>query len=323
MENNDILNQGKEVLEIEAAAISQLIRHLDENFVAAVELLYTCKGRAIIIGMGKPGIIAKKISATLASTGTPSFFLHSAEAAHGDLGMLTKEDVAVILSNSGETKEITQILPSIKKLGLKIISLNGNLNSTLAQNSDIILNTRVEKEACKLGLAPTASTTAMLAMGDALSVVLLQKRGFKKEDYAFFHPGGALGKRLLLKVEDVMRQNKANPLVKESETVQDVLLKITQARAGAASVVNDKGILTGIFTDGDLRRHLKKDVHLLEMKVCEAMTKNPTVITKEKLVAECLKIFEQKKIDEIPVVDDENKPIGLLDVQDVLKAGIT
>lgn len=323
MKKDSILEQGKEVLQIEAEAISQLIKHLDENFVAAVELLYNCKGRAIIIGMGKPGIIAKKLSATLASTGTPSFFLHSAEAAHGDLGMATNNDVAVILSNSGETEEIIKILPSIKKLGLKIISLTGNLNSTLAQNSDIVLNTKVEKEACKLGLAPTASTTAMLAMGDALSVVLLQKRGFKKEDYAFYHPGGALGKRLLLKVEDIMRQNGANPLVKENELVQDVLLKITQARAGAASVVDNKGILTGIFTDGDLRRHLKGNINLLEMKVAEVMTKNPTVINKEKLIVECLKIFEQKKIDEIPVVDENNKPVGLLDVQDVIKSGIT
>ncbi|MCD6093522.1 MAG: KpsF/GutQ family sugar-phosphate isomerase [Candidatus Omnitrophica bacterium] len=323
MLKDSILEQGKEVLQIEAAAISQLIKHLDENFVAAVELLYHSKGRAIIIGMGKPGIIARKLSATFASTGTPSFFLHSAEAAHGDLGMLTKDDVAVILSNSGETEEIIKILPSIKKLGLKIISLTGNLSSTLAQNSDIVLNTKVEKEACKLGLAPTASTTAMLAMGDALAIVLLQKRGFKKEDYAFFHPGGALGKRLLLKVEDIMRQNEANPLVKENELIKDVLLKITQARAGAASVVNEKGILTGIFTDGDLRRHLKEDINLLEIEVGKIMTRNPIVIGKEKLVAECLKIFEQRKIDEIPVVDENNKPVGLLDIQDVIKAGIT
>ncbi len=322
MSNNNILSQGKEVLEIEAEAISQLIKHLNENFVAAVELLYNCKGRTIVIGMGKPGIIAKKLSATLASTGTPSFFLHSAEAAHGDLGMATNNDVAVILSNSGETEEIIKILPSIKKLGLKIISLTGNLDSTLAQNSDIVLNTKVEKEACKLGLSPTASTTAMLAMGDALAVVLLQKRGFKREDYAFFHPGGVLGKRLLLKAEDIMRQNEANPLVKESELVKDVLLKITQARAGAASVVDDKGILIGIFTDGDLRRHLKANINLLEMKVNEVMTKSPTVINKDKLVAECLKIFEQKKIDEIPVVDENNRLIGLLDIQDVLKSGV-
>jgi len=273
--------------------------------------------------MGKPGIIARKLSATFASTGTPSFFLHSAEAAHGDLGMLTKDDVAVILSNSGETEEIIKILPSIKKLELKIISLTGNLSSTLAQNSDIVLNTKVEKEACKLGLAPTASTTAMLAMGDALAIVLLQKRGFKKEDYAFFHPGGALGKRLLLKVEDIMRQNEANPLVKENELIKDVLLKITQARAGAASVVNEEGILTGIFTDGDLRRHLKEDINLLEIEVGKIMTRNPIVIGKEKLVAECLKIFEQGKIDEIPVVDENNKPVGLLDIQDAIKAGIT
>ena len=322
MRKNDILNHGKEVLKIEAEAILQLAEHLNANFVTAIEMLYNCKGRAIIIGMGKPGIIAKKISATLASTGTPSFFLHSAEAAHGDLGMLTKEDVAVILSNSGETEEIIKILPSIKKLGLKIISFTGNLNSALAKNSYVVLNTKVKKEACKLGLAPTASTTAMLAIGDALAVVLLQKRGLKKEDYAFFHPGGILGKRLLLKVKDIMRQNEANPLVKENELVKNVLLKITQARAGSASVVNNRGILIGIFTDGDLRRYLKENINLLEIRVAEIMTKNPTVIGKEKLVAECLEIFEQKKIDEIPVVDEDNKPVGLLDIQDVLKSGV-
>lgn len=322
MKKNNILNQGKEVLEIEANAILRLSKHLNENFIAAVQMLYNCKGRAIIIGMGKPGIIAKKISATLASTGTPSFFLHPAEAAHGDLGMVTKKDIAVILSNSGETEEIIEILPSIKKIGLKIIALSGNLNSTLNKVSDVVLDTSVEKEACKLGLAPTASTTAMLAVGDALAVVLLQKRGFKKEDYAFYHPGGALGKRLLLRVEDIMRRKGGNPVVGKDELVKDVLLKITQARAGAASVVDNKGILAGIFTDGDLRRHLEKNRNLLGIKISQVMTKNPTVVDREKLVAECLEIFEQKKIDEIPVVDNENRLIGLLDIQDVVKSGI-
>lgn len=320
--DKEIISQAQEVLQTEGESILRLIPRLGKNFIQAIELLYQCKGRVIIIGMGKPGIIAKKISATLASTGTPSFFLHPAEAAHGDLGMVTERDIVVILSNSGETEEIIKILPSIKRIGSKIVALTGKVNSTLARNSDVVLDTSVEKEACKLGLAPTSSTTAMLAMGDALAVVLFQKKGFRKEDYAFFHPGGILGKRLLLRVKDIMRTGKANPLVRENEIVRNVLLRITQARAGAAVVVDAYGKLVGIFTDGDLRRHLEKDVHLLKRKVSEVMSRKPVVVDKERLVVECVKIFEEKKIDEIPVVDENNIVIGLLDVQDVLKSGV-
>ncbi|RKY39973.1 MAG: KpsF/GutQ family sugar-phosphate isomerase [Candidatus Omnitrophota bacterium] len=322
MLDKEIISQAQEVLQTEGESILRLIPRLGKNFIQAIELLYQCKGRVIIIGMGKPGIIAKKISATLASTGTPSFFLHPAEAAHGDLGMVTERDIVVILSNSGETEEIIKILPSIKRIGSKIVALTGKVNSTLARNSDVVLDTSVEKEACKLGLAPTSSTTAMLAMGDALAVVLFQKKGFRKEDYAFFHPGGILGKRLLLRVKDIMRTGKANPLVRENEIVRNVLLRITQARAGAAVVVDAYGKLVGIFTDGDLRRHLEKDVHLLKRKVSEVMSRKPVVVDKERLVVECVKIFEEKKIDEIPVVDENNIVIGLLDVQDVLKSGV-
>ncbi len=272
--------------------------------------------------MGKTGIIAQKFSATLASTGTPSLFLHSAEAVHGDLGRVTADDIVVIISNSGQNEEIKQLMPLLKKIGSKIIALTGNLNSVLAKHSDIVLDVSVKKEACPLGLAPTASTTATLAMADALAVCLLELKGFKHKDFAFFHPGGILGKRLLLKVEDIMRTGKANPVVGQDKTVSEVLLKITQARAGSASVVDGKGKLVGIFTDGDLRRHLESDSNLPGKKIKEVMTKGPLAITKDKLAAEAMHLLQEKRIDEIPVVDNNYCPVGLLDVQDLLKAGI-
>jgi len=244
------IKRAIEVLDIEAEAIKGLKKKIDRNFKAAIELLKSTNGRVVVSGMGKTGIIAQKFSATLASTGTPSLFLHSAEAIHGDLGRVTANDVVVIISKSGESQEIKQLLPILKKIGSPVIALTGNARSSLARFSDITLNVVVKKEACPLGLAPTASTTAMLAMCDALSVCLLELKGFKQKDFAFFHPGGSLGKSLLLKVEDVMRTGKANPLVGENETVSSVLFKITRARAGCATVVDKMGRLRGIFTDG-------------------------------------------------------------------------
>jgi len=238
------------------------------------------------------------------------------------LGRVTKDDVVIAMSNSGETEEISRLLPILKKIGAKIIAMTGNLKSTLAKHSDVILDVGVKKEACPFGLAPTASTTAMLAMGDALAIALLEKRGFKVEDFAFYHPGGTLGRRLILKVEDIMRKGRANPIVKEDLKVKVVLLKITEARAGSASVVNKKGILTGIFTDGDLRRHLEEDPALPNRKVKDVMTKKPIAITKDRLAADAFRILREKKIDEIPVVDEKKRPIGLVDVQDLLKAGL-
>lgn len=316
------IKRAKEVLRIESEAIANLIERLDENFQRAVDLIFACKGRVVITGIGKAGIVGQKISATLSSTGTPSLWLHSAEAIHGDLGRVTGEDVVVALSNSGETEEIIMLVPLIKKIGSKLIAFTGNLNSTLAGNSDAILNVGVKEEACPLGLAPTASTTAMLAMGDALAIALLEKKGFKQEDFAFYHPGGTLGKRLLLKVEDIMRKGLANPIVQEDRLIKEVLIAITGARAGAATVVNKKGILVGIFTDGDLRRHLEKDHNLSKRKVKDVMTKMPITVTKGKLAVEVLRILQEKKIDEIPVVDGKLRPIGLVDVQDLLKAGL-
>lgn len=316
------LKRAREVFRIEAEAVASLANKLDHNFTQAVEAIYNCKGRVVVTGMGKAGIIGQKISATLSSLGTPSVWLHSAEAIHGDLGRVTKDDIVIALSNSGETEETKSLIPLIKKIGARIIAITGNRNSGLAKHSDLVLDVSVKKEACPLGLAPTSSTTAMLAMGDALAVCLVEKKGFKEKDFALFHPGGALGKKLLLKVEDIMRKGKANPIVKEGAVVKDVLYAITEARAGAASVVDKYGRLTGIFTDGDLRRHLEANANLSERRVKEVMTRNPIAIQPQRLAVEALRILEEKKIDELPVVDIQKKPVGMLDVQDVLRAGL-
>lgn len=313
---------AKEVLKIESEAIKRLIRSVGLEFEKAMAMILACRGRVVVTGIGKPGIVGQKISATLSSTGTASLFLHSADAIHGDMGRVKKDDVIIALSNSGETDEIKKLLPIIKKIGAKLISFTGNKNSTLAQNSDVVLYVGVEKEACPLGLVPTASTTAMLAMGDALSVALLKSKGFKVEDFAFYHPGGTLGKKLWLKVEDVMRKGRAHPVVKEDISLKRVLYAITRARAGSATVVDRKGRLVGIFTDGDLRRHLEADPTVVTKKVKDVMTKNPMVIAKGRMAVEALRILQDKKIDEIPVVDKDRRPVGLVDVQDLLEAGL-
>lgn len=320
--SNKITRLAKEVLEIELEAIKALKSRLGKNFEKAVGLISRTKGRVVVSGMGKTGIIAQKFSATLASTGTPSLFLHLAEAAHGDLGRVTCDDVVVIISNSGQGEEIKQLLPLLKKLGAKIIALTGNTKSILAKYSDAVLDVSVKKEACPLGLAPTASTTATLAMSDCVAVCLLELRGFKEKDFAFYHPAGILGKRLLLKVEDIMRTGQANTVVKENKKVSEVLVKITQARAGSAAIVGKSGELVGIFTDGDLRRHLEVKPDLIQLPVKEVMTKNPVTVRPDTLAVEAMRILREKKIDEVPVVDKKCKPVGLLDVQDLLKAGL-
>jgi arabinose-5-phosphate isomerase len=316
------LGIARRVLRIERDALSVLIGRIDSSFEKVVKAIYNIEGRVIVTGMGKPGFIAQKISATLSSTGTPSLYLHPAEALHGDLGRVTKDDLILALSNSGETEEVVKFLPIIKKIGAKLVAMVGNTGSTLARNADHIINTSVKREACSLGLAPTTSTTAMLAMGDALAVALLEMKGFKAKDFALFHPGGILGKRLILTVGDIMRKGRDNPIVNENFSVKKVLLAITKARAGSASVVDSKGKLTGIFTDGDLRRHLESQPDLINKKVKDVMTRNPTTIRKENLAAEAFDILRSRKIDEIPVVDDKKRPVGLIDVQDLLKAGL-
>ena len=316
------MTRAKKVLMNESKAIARLAERLDNEFEKIIKFLVKTKGRIIVTGMGKPGFIAQKVSATLSSTGTPSLYLHPAEALHGDLGRVISGDVVIAFSNSGETEEIVRLIPILKKIGAVLISVTGNKKSTLAANSDYVIDSSVQKEACPMGLAPTTSTTAMLALGDALAIALLEKKNIQPKDFALYHPGGLLGKRLLLKVGDIMRGKSKTPIVTKNTKVRDVLLKITKMRAGSASVVNDEGKLIGIFTDGDLRRHFEDGQDLLNSKVGNIMTKSPVTITQDQLAAEAFKILTAKKIDEIPVVDGQKRPVGILDVQDVLESGL-
>ena len=320
-----MLKTARQVIRVEREALSYLLTKINSDFEKACKLILNCQGRVVVTGMGKPGFIAQKLSATLSSTGTPSLYLHPAEAWHGDLGRVMKNDVVVALSNSGQTEEIVKLLPLIKKIGAKLIAFTGNPKSPLAKYSDIVLDVSVKKEACPLNLAPTASTTVMLALGDALALTLLGKKKFKAEDFAFYHPGGNLGKKLLLKVSDIMRTGKSHPVVSEKMKLKDVLYRITGARAGSASVVDRAGRLKGIFTDGDLRRYLKDAPDgrgLMNVPIAKLMTRSPITIREDKLAAEALEILRSKKIDEVPVVDAKRCPVGLLDVQDLLKAGL-
>ncbi|MBI3318953.1 MAG: KpsF/GutQ family sugar-phosphate isomerase [Candidatus Omnitrophica bacterium] len=316
------VKRAKKVLAIERDAIDRLIRRVGKEFSGAVDLLGRCLGRVVVTGMGKPGIIGQKLSATLSSLGIPSLWLHPAEAAHGDLGRVTGQDVVIALSHSGETDEILHLLPVLKRLGARVVAVTGHPRSRLGAQADVVLDTGVKEEASPWGLVPTASTTAMLALGDALAVALSEKRGFTAKDFAALHPGGSLGKRLTLRVEDLMRTGAANPVVRESDSVQKVLLAITRSRAGSASVVNSGGKLSGIFTDGDLRRNLGKDPWVLRRKVRFLMTKNPKALPKGHLAVEALKLMKLFRIDEIPIVDSKRHPVGLLDIQDLLKAGL-
>ena len=320
-----MLEQARQVLRMEAEAVLEQVERIDEHFKAAVERIMACPGRTVITGMGKSGIIGRKMAATLASTGTPSFYLHPAEGIHGDLGMVTEGDVVIALSNSGETGEVLHILPSLRRIGAKLIAMVGNPNSTLAKNSDIVLNVGVTREACPLGLAPTSSTTAALAYGDALALALLSKRKFTASQFAVFHPGGSLGRKLLLTVEDIMHSGTENPLVKADISVQDALFVITDKGLGAVSVVDDDNKMLGVLTDGDIRRGLSKGVDFLKRPVTELMTASPKTITKEKLAAQALHIMESnrpKPITVLPVVDAENHVIGLLHMTDLVRQGV-
>jgi arabinose-5-phosphate isomerase len=318
----EIIAWAKEVLSIEAEGIASLENSLDKNFLNAIRILSGCKGKIVVTGMGKAGIIGQKFSATLSSTGTSSFWLHAAEAVHGDLGRIDEKDVVVVLSYSGETEEIKNLIPFIRQIGAKIIAITGNLRSSLSRYVDGFIDVKIDKEACPLGLAPTTSTTAMLAACDAISVVLQKIKGFKEKDFAFFHPRGSLGRKLLLTVKDIMRKKRFNPIVREDMLVKDVLVKITSAHAGAASVVDSSSKLVGIFTDGDLRRNLERYSNLLRKKVRDVMTKKPVVVKDDDLASQALKVLEDKKIDEVPVVDKNYCPVGMLDVQDLIAAGI-
>jgi arabinose-5-phosphate isomerase len=314
---SSLRNRAKDVLKTEAAAIMSLCDRLGESFDQAVDMILACEGRVIVTGMGKPGIVGRKISATLASTGTPSLAMHPADAIHGDLGMVTKNDIVIVISNSGRTGEITRLLPVIKKIGAKLIAMTGDVDSPLSEHSDCVLDCGVEAEACPFNLAPTASTTAALALGDALAVVLLEKRGFRVEDFAFYHPGGNLG-RQLLKVSDVMRTGDRNPIVPHDALVRDALVVATRARCGSAVIVDDNGRLVGIFTDGDLRRSLEKEPELLSKPVKNYMTRSPLSFPPDKLVAEAMRLIKTERKKDVPVVDEEGRPIGFVDEQDLL-----
>jgi len=319
--NNSTVQEARRILKIEADAIRGLVGRIGKEFERALELLYQCQGRVIVTGMGKAGFIARKISATLASTGTPSLYLHPAEAFHGDLGMVTEEDVILALSNSGETEEIVRLLSPLKKIGVKMIALTGNLRSSLAKNSDVVLDISIDREACPLGLAPSTSTAVALAMGDALALTLSKKKGFREEHFAFLHPGGNLGRKLL-KVKDLMRKGKAHPVVHEEISVKKALFAITKARAGSCTVVDRSRRLVGIFTDGDLRRHLRENGEKILLKpIGKIATRRPTSVHQDRLAAEALHLLRERKIDELPVVDGQGRAVGLLDVQDLLKAG--
>ena len=320
------IEQAKRVLRIEADAVAALIDRIDATFVQAVDMVLESKGRVVVTGMGKSGQIGKKIAATLASTGTPALFLHPAEGVHGDLGMVMRGDVVIALSNSGETEELCRMLPSLKRLEIKVIALTGNKESTLARNSDVVLDVSVKEEACPLGLAPTASTTAALAMGDALAVALLDKRGFRPEDFACFHPGGALGKRLLLRVRDLMHSGNDIPTVREETLIKDAIFEISSKKMGVTAVLDATGRLVGVISDGDLRRWMEKTEktgeNLLLKKASDIMTRNPKVANKDSLAAEAVAIMEKNSITCLIVADAEEKPEGVIHLHDLLKAGV-
>ncbi|CAG7856895.1 arabinose-5-phosphate isomerase [biofilm metagenome] len=310
------------VIQAETQAITALTAQINDSFVDACKLMYNCKGRVVVIGMGKSGHIAGKIASTLASTGTPAFFVHPGEASHGDLGMITRQDVVLALSNSGETEEILKILPLIKRLAVPLIAMTGNPKSTLADFATTHINVSIEHEACPLGLAPTSSTTAALVMGDALAVSLLEARGFTRDDFALSHPGGSLGKRLLLRVGDIMHVDEAIPLVPESALISAALLEMTEKKLGMTAIVNANNQLIGIFTDGDLRRMLAKNLDVRTTPITEVMTAGCTTIKSESLAAEAMQVMEQKKINALLVVDEQQYVEGALNMHDLIRAGI-
>lgn len=318
-----ILEIAQKVLKTEADAVSALIEKLNSAFEKAVEIIYNSKGRVVVTGMGKSGLVGKKIAATLASTGTPAFFMHPAEASHGDLGMVTSDDVIIAISNSGETEELVGLIPFLKRFNVSLISMTGNPDSTLSKAADVTLDVSVKEEACPLGIVPTASTTAAMAMGDALAVALLTKRGFKEEDFAFFHPGGSLGKKLLIRVKDLMHTGDALPLIYPETSMTKAVMEISSKRLGVTIVADaDKKIL-GIVTDGDLRRGIEKwGKPFFDMMAKEVMTKNPKTISEDELAAKALAIMERHSITSLVVPDGEGRAKGIIHLHDILKQGI-
>ena len=320
-----IKERAIETLQIEAAAIENLVARVDAEFEAAVLEILKCRGRVVVTGMGKSGHIGRKIAATLASTGTPAFFMHPAEAYHGDLGMITENDSVVAISNSGESSEVVNILPVIRRIGAKIIAMCGRKNSSLEKNADYFIDIGVEREACSLGLAPTASTTATLAMGDAIAMALMDEKKFTAQNYALFHPGGALGRKLLLTVGDVMHSGADNPIVKIGATAKDALFEMTAKGLGAVSVVDANDKFIGLVTDGIIRRALEKDKNFIDEPVEHIMKTEPLIISADKLAAAALSVMEKHKprpVTVLPVVDAENNPVGMIHLTDLLRQGV-
>ena len=316
------IGSAQKVIDIELAAVNKLYHSLDQNFINACDLLLDCQGKIVVTGIGKSGHVARKIAATLASTGSSAFFVHPAEACHGDLGMIDKKDVVIALSNSGESQEYMTIVPVIKRIGAKLVSLTSNASSSLAEFSDVHILVKADIEACPLGLAPTASTTAALVMGDALAVSLLEARKFSAEDFAFSHPLGNLGRKLLLKVKDLMHADKHLPIVNEQTTIANALLEISSKSLGFAAIVDQNKTLTGIFTDGDLRRTLDKRVDIHHTPISQVMTTGGITIKPETLAAEALKLMEDKKINGFIVINDASQPVGAINIHDLLKAKV-
>lgn len=317
-----ICSLGKAVIETEADMIRNLISRIDENFARACLYLHQCQGRIAVMGIGKSGHIGKKMAATFASTGSPAFFIHPSEAKHGDIGMLTKADVLLALSNSGESEEMLAILPVIKRLNIPLITLTGRPQSTLAKAATINIDVSVEKEACPLGLAPTSSTTATLVMGDALAMALLEKRGFTEDDFALSHPGGSLGKRLLLKIDDIMHKDDHIPITSHQATLKDALVEMTRKKLGLTAITNNTGDLLGIFTDGDVRRILEQPIDIHQTTIDTVMTKNPKTIQQGKLAVEALNLMEEYKITALVVTNVAQKPVGIIHIHDILRAGV-
>lgn len=319
---HDLIETARRTIRMELEAVQELLPRIDTDFVKACEMILGAKGRVVVVGMGKSGHIGNKIAATLASTGTAAFFVHPAEASHGDMGMITRDDIVLALSNSGSTAEIVTLLPLIKRLGIRLISMTGNPESPLAKAAEVNLDARVSQEACPLNLAPTSSTTASLVLGDALAIALLEARGFTAEDFAFSHPGGALGRRLLLKVENVMHAGDMLPSVQRGTSLRDALLEMTRKGLGMTAVLENDGSLAGIFTDGDLRRALDKGIDVRLASIDEVMTAHGKTVHAEMLAAEALKIMEDNKISALVVVDEKNRPVGAFNLGDLLRAGV-
>jgi arabinose-5-phosphate isomerase len=311
-----------DVLKTEGEAVLGLREKINEEIYEAVEEILSCRGKVVITGIGKSGAVGRKMASTFASTGTPSVFLHPAEAMHGELGLLSSDDIVILISYNGETEELINIIPFLKRLGIKLIALTGNPNSSIGKASDIVIDVGVEREACPFGIAPTSSTTATMAMGDALAIAVMSLRKVTRDDLARLHPGGTIGRRLLLKVEDVMRAGKRHAVVEEETLVRDVLFTITKARGGAASVVDKENKLVGIITDGDIRRHLILDETALNKPAREIMTQTPITIQRGKLAAEALRLMQERNIDDLPVVDEEGHVLGMIDIVDLVKVGI-